>query len=182
MTATTALLAATLLVMAFADPGTTHVVYAGDFSVAMLVQTVHLLSTGLWAGVVVFTAWPLRRQFVATQQGATQHSTRLSRVAALSFLVAIGTGIANAYRGLGGSLAPLTTGLWGWVLCVKVLAVTCVVAISAINRLFNKKRVHDADPGALSVFVRWLAAEACLMIFVIILASVLGHSMPAAVG
>jgi putative copper resistance protein D len=179
---TTALLAAALLVMAFAHAGTTHAVDAGDFSVAMLVHTVHLLSTGLWAGVVVVTAWPLRPLFVATQQSASQYSARVSRLAALSFLVAIGTGVANAYRGLGESLAPLTASVWGWVLCVKVLTVICVVALGAMNRLVNRKRVHHGDPGGLSAFLRCLATEAYLLIFVIILASVLGHSMPAAAG
>ncbi|MEO6973005.1 MAG: CopD family protein [Rhodoferax sp.] len=180
--ASTVLLAAALMVMAFTHAGTTHAVDAGDFSIAMLVHTVHLLSTGLWAGVVVVAAWPLRRLFVATRQSATQYSARLSRLAALAFLVAIGTGIANAWRGLGGSLAPLTSSLWGWVLCVKLLAVACVVAIGALNRFLNKKRIRQGDPDALSAFGRWLAAEAYLMIVVLILASVLGHSMPAATG
>ena len=150
--ARTALLAAALVVMAFAHAGTTHAVDAGDFSIPMLVQTVHLLSTGLWVGVVVVTAWPLRRLFVATPQSATQYSVRLSRLAALSFLVAIGAGIVNAYRELGGSLAPLTTSLWGWVLSVKVLAVACIAAIGAINRFFNMGCVLQGDKDALSAF------------------------------
>ncbi len=100
----------------------------------------------------------------------------------MAFLVAIGTGVANACRGLGESLAPLTSSLWGWVLTVKVLAVACVVAIGAINRLANKKRIRQGDPDALSAFRRWLAAEAYLMIIVLMLASVLGHSMPGATG
>ena len=180
--ATMVLLAGALVVMAFGHAGTTHAVDAGDFSVAMLVQTVHLLSTALWAGVAVVTAWPLRRLFVATRHSAIQYSTRLSRLAASAFLVAIGTGVANAWRGLGGSLAPLTSSLWGWVLTVKVVAVASVLAIGAINRLVNKKRIHQGDPDALSTFGRWLAAEAYLMIIVLMLASVLGHSMPGATG
>ncbi len=55
----TAMLAAALVVMAFAHAGITHAVDAGDLSVAMLVHTVHLLSTALWAGVAVVTACPL---------------------------------------------------------------------------------------------------------------------------
>ena len=178
----TVLLAVALVVMAFAHAGTTHAVDAGDFSVAMFVHTVHLLSTALWAGVVIVAAWPLRRLLFATRHSAIQCSTRLSRLAALAFLVAIGTGVANAYRGLGGSVAPLTSSLWGWVLTVKVLTVACVVAIGAINRFVNTKRIRQGDPGALSAFSRWLAPEAYLMIVVLMLASVLGHSMPGATG
>ena len=176
------LLSAALAVIAFAHAGITHAADAGTFSAAMLVHTVHLLSTSLWAGVVVVTAWPLQRIFVATSQSAIQYSTRVSRLAALSFLVAAGTGVANAYRGLGESLVPLTTSLWGWVLCLKVLVVICVVAIGAINRFFNLRPIRAGDLRALSAFRRWLAAEAWLMIVVMILASVLGHTMPPAAG
>jgi putative copper resistance protein D len=176
-------LAVALVVIALTHAGTTHAADAGDFSGPELVHTVHLLATACWAGVVITAAWPLRRIFLeATPANAVAYTGRLSNVAALSFLVAIGTGIANAYRGLGGMLMPMTTSPWGQLLSVKVLVVICVVAIGAINRLVYMTRVRAGDPLALRSFMRLLTMEAALMIVVEVVAAVLGHSIPATTG
>ncbi len=85
---------------------------------------------------------------------------RLSRVATLSFAIAIVTGFANAYRGLGGSLAPLTTSLWGELLLVKLVLVAAAVAIGGVNRLVYMRHFASGDRSARAAFMGWLTIEA----------------------
>jgi len=171
-----------LIIAAFAHAGTTHAADAGDFSTPELVHMVHLLATAGWAGVVVTAAWPLRRWFATTSGGALAYTTHLSRVATLTFAIAIGTGFANAYRGLGGALLPLTTSLWGTLLIAKLIAVSGAIYIGALNRFVYLQRIRLGDLLALPAFVRLLTIEAALMIVVLVVAAILGHSIPAATG
>lgn len=174
------LIVTALAAMAYAHAGTSHAADSGNFSAAELVQTVHLLAISVWVGIVIAAAWPLRRAFAATPDRAAGDTSRLSHLATLSFPVALGTGIANAYWGLGGSLASLTSGLWGWLLCVKVIAVVGILMIAALNRLRYLQHVWRGDPDALTVFRRLLGVEAWLMIGVVIIAAALAHTMPPA--
>jgi putative copper resistance protein D len=54
--------------------------------------------------------------------------------------------------------------------------------IGAINRFVYLQRVRLGDPFALPAFVRLLTMEAALMILVLAVAAVLGHSIPAVTG
>ncbi|RKP55677.1 CopD family protein [Pararobbsia silviterrae] len=169
-------------VIAFAHAGTTHAADAGDFSLAECVHAVHLWTTAAWGGVVIAAAWPLRRTFRPWSSETLDHLHRVSLIATLTFAIAIATGAANAWRGLGGSLAPLSTSLWGELLTAKLIVVCAAVLIGAINRLAHLSRRHSIDRPTLDVFMRLLSFEAVLMVAVFAAASILGHSMPAAVG
>jgi putative copper resistance protein D len=176
------LILAALTVGAFAHAGTTHAADAGDFSAAELIHAVHLLATAAWAGSVICAAFPFRRSYAGTSAQSRANAKRLSTLAALTFVIAIATGLANAYRGLGGSIAPLTSSLWGELLILKIVAVSCAVLIGAINRLIYMRRAQTRDGRAATAFTRLLTMEACLMIVVLVAAAVLGHSIPAAIG
>ena len=169
-------------VMAFAHAGATHAADAGDFSAAEWTHAVHLWTTGAWAGVVISSAWPMRRVFRPWSTQTLHDLRHLSLMATLTFLFAIATGLTNAWRGLGGSLAPLKTSLWGELLTAKLVVVGVVVVIGAINRLAHLAHRRAIDRTTLRVFLRLLSAEAVLMVGVLIAASVLGHCMPAALG
>lgn len=170
------------VIMAFAHAGSTHAADAGDFSVPECVHAVHLWMTAAWAGVVLSAAWPLKAMFRPWSSETLRYLRRLSLLAMLTFAIAIATGMANAWRGLGSSLAPLTTSLWGELLLAKLVAVGIVVILGAINRLAHLAHRNAIDRPTLQVFMRLLSCEAVLMIVVLAAASVLGHSMPAAVG
>ncbi|HTJ93587.1 MAG TPA: CopD family protein [Pararobbsia sp.] len=169
-------------VVAFAHAGMTHAADAGDFSIAECVHAIHLWTTAAWSGVVLCAAWPLRRAFRPWSSETMRYLQRLSLIAMLTFVLAIATGVANAWRGLGGSLAPMTTSLWGDLLLAKLVMVGLVVVIGAINRLAHLAHRHAIDRPTLQVFMRLLTCEAVLMILVLCAASILGHSIPAAVG
>jgi putative copper resistance protein D len=168
-----------LAVIAFTHAGTTHAADAGDFSLPELVHMVHLLATAGWAGAVIAAALPLRRWLSG---GSADRALRLSNVATATFAIAIAAGGFDAYRGLGGSLAPVTESLWGELLIVKLIVVISAVAIGAMNRLVYLAGMKSGDIAARDGFMRLLTVEALLMVVVLSAASVLGHSIPEATG
>lgn len=169
-------------VMAFAHAGTTHAADAGDFSVAECVHALHLWTTAAWGGVVISAAWPLKPTFRPWSTDTLRDLRRLSWIATVTFAFAIGTGIANAWREMGGSLAPLTSSRWGELLLAKLIIVGLVVTIAGINRLAHLTHRHAIDRPTLVIVMRLLSIEAVLMVIVLSAASVLGHSIPVAVG
>lgn len=175
-------LATGLGMFAFAHAATTHAADAGDGSAPELIHLVHLLATAAWSGAVMTAAGPLRQCFAAADASAPYHAKRLSQTATATFALAIATGMFNAYRGLGGSLAALSAGTWGLLLAMKLVMVALVAIIGAINRGVYLPRVRAGRPGALAAFGRWLSAEAVLMGLIVTAAAVLGHSVPAALG
>ena len=175
-------LGAGLALLAFAHAATTHAADAGDGSAPELIHFVHLLATAAWSGAVMAAAGPLRHRLAAADARAPHHAKRLSQIATVTFALAIATGMFNAYRGLGGSLAALSAGAWGLLLATKLVTVAVVVTIGAINRAVYLPRVRAGRPEALTAFRRWLSAEAVLMGLALTAAAVLGHSVPAALG
>jgi len=169
-----------LALFALAHAATTHAADAGDGSAPELIHFIHLLATAAWSGAVMTAAGPLRQRFAAADARAPHHAKQLSQIATVTFALAIATGVFNADRGLGGSLAALSAGAWGLLLATKLVMVAVVVAIGAINRAVYLPRVRAGRPGALTAFRRWLSAEAALMGLTLAVAAVLGHSVPAA--
>lgn len=169
-------------VMAFTHAGTTHAADAGDFSVAECVHALHLWTTAAWGGVVISAAWPLKKVFQPWSTQTLRDLRNVSWIATLTFAIAIGTGLANAWRELGGALAPLTSSAWGQLLCTKLVVVGVVVTIGTINRLAHLAHRRAIDRPTLTIVMRLLSIEAVLMVIVLSVASVLGHSIPAAVG
>lgn len=61
---------------------------------------------------------------------------RLSRVALIAMSVVLVTGLYNADRGLGGSLAPLARSGWGIVLCAKLVLVSAAIVLAVSTGRF----------------------------------------------
>ena len=109
------------LVAAAGKASVGHAADAGAFSLAEGVQTIHLLATAVWGGVVIAGAWrvlpalgtSLARAFLIRIAG------KMSTMAVIAVSLVILTGIYNAWRGLGGSAETLETSGWGHVLVVK---------------------------------------------------------------
>lgn len=92
-----------------------HAADAGAFSVAEGVQTLHLLATAVWGGVVIAGAaavLPALASSVA-RDALMRVVARLSRVATIAVAFVIATGVFNAWRGTGGSPAVITQSGWG---------------------------------------------------------------------
>jgi copper resistance protein D len=158
-----------------------HAADAGAFSVAEIIQTVHLLATGVWGGVVITGALAvlpalgtsLARAFLIRMTG------RMSTVAVVAVVLVIATGAFNAFRGLGGAAGVLQESVWGQVLIVKAVLVGTALIFGALNRWSAlprlKRTASTVDAHTVTGVMR---VEAVLMIGVFVAASVLSHSVP----
>jgi copper resistance protein D len=158
-----------------------HAADAGAFSLAEGVQTVHLLATALWGGVVFAGAWrvlpalgtSLARAFLIRIAG------KMSMVAVVAVSLVILTGIYNAWRGLGGSADALGTSAWGHALVVKGALVGTALLLGAMNRWSVLPRLQrTASTVDAHTFSGVMRVEALLIIGVFVAAAVLSHSVP----
>jgi putative copper resistance protein D len=99
-------------------------------------MAVHLLATGLWAGSVFAAALVVLRGDPDPVDCA-RYGARLSALATASLAGVVATGVAIAWHGLGGSLAPLApagASSWGIALDAKLAVVAIAVALGGFNR------------------------------------------------
>jgi len=158
-----------------------HAADVGTFSAAAGVQTVHLLATAVWGGLVLaggMAVLPVLGASVA--RGALiRVAQRLSQMSVVALVFVLGTGVLNALRGLGGSLAPLDGSAWGRVLMLKLLLVALAVVLGALNRFSALPRLRrTASTEDAHTFRNILHLEALAMIGVFVAAAVLAASVP----
>ncbi len=157
-----------------------HAASDGDFTLRELVQFLHLSSIATWGGGVAIAGLVAIPQLAATAKSeeVIQFGRRLSNTITIALIVVVSSGIYNAWKGLGGSLAPLPHTAWGRVLIVKV----CIVLLTffhggRVRLLLQTKR--NQLPGRIASIRRWLRAEALLMICVLIVSAWLANLPPA---
>lgn len=158
-----------------------HAADAGPWSIAVAVQALHILATGAWGGIVLAGGLiVLPALDSSTTRGALiRMATRVSGVAATALAVVVATGLFNAQRGLGGSLAPLSDSSWGHVLTLKGALVLLAVLLGALNRTSALPRLRrTASTTDTHTFNNILHLEALVMLGVFIVAAVLAHSSP----
>ena len=166
----------TLVAVARASAG-----HAGANGFGWLVPTmaVHMLAMGLWAGGVFAAALGVLRGEPHPVDGA-RYAGRLSALATAALAGVVATGLASAWHGLGGSLAPATPGTassWGATLDVKLVLVAIAVTLGGFNRLV----VMPSLPGAWNRFVRVLRIEALVLLATLVAAAWLANGEPPAV-
>jgi len=169
------------LVAAAGKASVGHAADAGAFSLAEGVQTVHLLATAVWGGVVIAGAWrvlpalgtSLARAFLIRIAG------KMSTMAVIAVSLVILTGIYNAWRGLGGSAQTLETSAWGHVLLVKGVLIATALLLGALNRWSVMPRLQrSASTVDARTFTGVMRMEALLIVGVFVAAAVLSHSVP----
>ena len=158
-----------------------HAADAGAFSLAEGVQTVHLLATALWGGVVFAGAWrvlpalgtSLARAFLIRIAG------KMSAMSVVAVSLVVLTGLYNAWRGLGGSAQALEASAWGHALIVKGTLVATALLLGAMNRWSVLPRLQrTASTGDARTFTGVMRVEAVLIAGVFVAAAVLSHSVP----
>ncbi|MDR5751586.1 MULTISPECIES: CopD family protein [unclassified Caballeronia] len=169
------------LVAAAGKASVGHAADAGAFSVAEVVQTLHLLATGVWGGVVIagaFAVLPalgtsLARAFLIRIAG------KMSTIAVVAVVLVIATGVFNALRGLGGAASVLQESVWGHVLIVKAVLVATALIFGGLNRWSALPRLQrTASTVDAHTVTNVMRVEGLLMIGVFVAASVLSHSVP----
>ncbi|MDE2235231.1 MAG: CopD family protein [Gammaproteobacteria bacterium] len=188
---------------------TGHPADHGDFTFAVWMDWVHLMSAAVWVGsllgmsLVIFPK--LLRGGDALGDRCAVIFQRLSTLSGIALVLILATGIYTAVSELGSFRALWTTG-YGITLDVKLGIVVLMILFGAHNRYLKLPRLLHAagkpvpasvfgilfggfapagnSPGETTVVVRSCAravlAEAVLGVAVIVAASVLLHGMPPA--
>jgi putative copper resistance protein D len=169
-----------VLIVAAGKSTVGHAADAGAFSIAEVVQALHLLATGAWGGIVIAGAFVLPALDTSVARASLiRIVARMSRAAAIAVAFVIATGAFNAWRGLGGSPAVLTASAWGHALIVKLALIAAALAFGALNRWSALPRLQrSASTMDAHTVVNVMRIEAVMMAGVFIAASVLSHSVP----
>lgn len=142
------LIAAAIAAIALTRSDTGHPADNGDFTAAVWVDWLHLLSAGAWVGslfgmtLVVFPRL-LRAGRPAPGLDAEVFQ-RLSTLSGVALAVVVGAGIYNAITQLG-SFAGLWTSRYGITLDVKLAIVLAMIAFGAHNRYVKLPRLLHAS-------------------------------------
>ncbi|MDR5731117.1 CopD family protein [Caballeronia sp. LZ025] len=157
-----------------------HAADAGAFSIAEGVQTLHLLATGVWGGVVIAGAAVLPALDTSVARASLMRIvSRMSHAAAIAVALVIATGVFNAWRGTGGSADVLTGSGWGRALLLKSALIACALMLGALSRWSALPRLQrTASTTDAHTVINVMRVEAVLMVMVFVTASVLSHSVP----
>ncbi|CAB3694754.1 copper resistance D family protein [Trinickia soli] len=170
-----------VVIIALGKASIGHAVDAGPISLAVGVQALHLLATGVWGGIVLAGGLlVLPGLDTSTTRGVLiRVAVRVSSVATTALLVVLATGLFNAQRGLGRSLAPLSDSTWGHVFTLKVALVLFAVLLGGLNRTSALPRLRrTASTTDAHTFNNVLHMEALVMLGIFVVAAVLAHSPP----
>lgn len=168
------------LIVAAGKSAVGHAADAGAFSLAEGVQTLHLLATAVWGGIVIAGAFVLPALDTSVARAfLIRIVARMSRTAAIAVAFVILTGVFNGWRGIGGSFAVLGASTWGHALIVKVVLVAMALAFGALNRWSALPRLQrSASTMDAHTVINVMRIEAVMMAGVFVAAAVLSHSVP----
>jgi putative copper resistance protein D len=110
--------------------------------------------------------------------GAARFARSLSRAVTIALLLILLSGLYNSWRGLGGSLTPLTGTEWGRSLDLKLVLVGIALTLGASSRRMlgsNRGPSHNE----LSRLTRLVRIEAVVMLLVLAVSAWLANSPPA---
>jgi putative copper resistance protein D len=158
-----------------------HAADAGAFSLAEGVQTVHLLATAVWGGLVIASAWRVLPALKTSLARASliRIAGKVSTASVVAVSLVMLTGIYNAWRGLGGSVQALETSGWGHALVVKGVLIATALLLGAMNRWSVMPRLQrTASTVDAHTFTGVMRMEALLIVAVFVAAAVLSHSVP----
>jgi copper resistance protein D len=158
-----------------------HAADAGAFSIAEIVQTVHLLATGVWGGVVIAGGAAVLPALDASAARASliRIVGRMSHAAMIAIALVVATGVFNAWRGIGGSPSVLTMSTWGHALLLKLALVAAALVFGALNRWSALPRLRrTASTADAHTVINVMRIEALAMTGVFVAAAVLSHSVP----
>jgi putative copper resistance protein D len=147
-------------------------------------QTLHVLVASVWGGLVLAAGLAVLPALGASVARGVLIRTgaQLSNVSLVAVALVLLTGVFNAVRGSGGSLAAIGQSTWGHVLTLKLVFVALALVIGALNRFVALPRLRrTASTADAHTFANLLYFEALAMLGVFAAAAVLAHSVPALV-
>ncbi|QCP51983.1 CopD family protein [Trinickia violacea] len=129
------------------------------------------------------------RRLAPNARAAAEHRaafcTELSHLATSALLVVLITGFYNVMQDTEQASVPFFGMAWGWIILAKLACVAAAVALGGWNRVLVLPDLHaqarqdgSAFMAAQGRFDAWLSIEALVMLAVLAIAAVLGHTSP----
>ena len=147
---------------------------------AVASDVAHLLGTGLWLGGLLPLAlllWLASRDAGADARPyAVLAARRFSRVALIAMLVLVASGVLNALAQVE-SVAALMGTTHGRLLLAKLVVLVPILALAVVNRTRILPAV--AAPRMMRRLAAFVAVEACLALFLLVLAAAMTLTTPA---
>ena len=176
-----------LLLVAVARVTIGHAYEHGPFSVAVLVEWLHLVIMALWAGIVFVAGWVVLPRVHNDKTSPTRdlaaYLTSMSNWAAAALIGILATGSYNAYRVLG-SPRQFIEADYGQVLLIKLCLVLIAIGLGGFNKFFGlPAALSSVAPTVqrqrgLRKVITILRIESIALLLVLIAAAILTSSAP----
>ena len=154
--------------------------YAGSFSLAELLQFLHLSAMALWTGGVLIAAFVVLPRFPASATtGHRAYLHTLSNACACAVGVVLLTGAWKGWTGLDRQLGGLVHTGWGRILLVKLAFVAVALALGLLHRIQLARRNQLWTATQARGFLTTLRMEAFCLSLVVLLSAWLGSVDPA---
>ena len=193
-----------LAIVAMTKSASGHASDAGDFSVAEIMDWLHLMAASLWGGglfvlaAVILPGLARSNRPAKVTAGVVQ---RFSRMAGISVGIIALTSLYNAWSFVG-SVGALWEAPYGWAVMAKAVLFLLLVCLGAYNRYVSVPLLGEwaglspVEQGGVSpIFARFrnspdcrliiqrlercIRIEAFLMVMVLFCATLLRHEIPA---
>jgi putative copper resistance protein D len=167
---------------------TGHAGASGDV-VPFAIDWLHLVATGVWAGVVVLAAFVVVPRAAPAraddQPVSAAYVDGLSTTATWALVIVLLTGAVSAWRGIGSGSVALSGSEWALILFIKLALVAVAVALGAYNRLAVMPRLiprlrsgTSVADRSLTTFTAVLVVEAVVLVAVEVAAAALSTAAP----
>ena len=158
-----------------------HAAAAEGGALAMGLDGLHLLATGVWAGGLVPLALCLAwASHLPGHAAAAAAAERFSRLGLAAVTILAGTGAYAAWQQVGGVPAFLGTAYGRW-LALKLVLFAALIPLAARNLLVWRRQLAEAGPGApaaATALRRHVLGEAALATAIFAVVAVLGLTIP----
>jgi copper resistance protein D len=159
-----------------------HAASAEGSTLAMSLDALHLLATGVWGGGLVplalCLAWAHR---IPSPAAAATAAERFSRFGLAAVAILAVTGAFAAWQQVGGVPAFIGTPYGRWLL-LKLVLFVALLPLAAQNLLVWRRRVTEPGPGtaeAVTALRRNVLAEAAIAAAILAVVAVIGLTTPA---
>lgn len=197
------------VVVSAIDSASGHAADAGDFSVAELMDWLHLLAALVWGGGLLVLSLVILPRLVKQGDRAAWSmagvATRFSRIAGVGVGLIVLTALYQEWT-YGGSVEGLVRSPYGRTIIAKIVLFSVLLILGAFNRYISVPRLQEwagsattrhgalgrlvapallplardaRGPLAASRFTRTVKLEAVLVVAVLLCAALLRHEVPA---
>jgi putative copper resistance protein D len=195
--------------VALTESASGHPADKGDFSIAEIMDWLHLLAASAWGGglfaLSLAISPDLHEEGGQTAPSFSEFAARFSRMAGIAVCIIAGTAVYNAWVYVG-SIEAAVKSFYGWTITVKIVLFLLLLFLGAINRYVNvpdmvkSPGLPEGKPGIGSRFIRpvllsvlpdrkdrpavrrfsrAVRIEAFLMVAILLCAALLRHEVPA---